>query len=241
MTTEISEAMREYLRRDAEARAMGLKGHLIWGGDETDEEKAAREAAEQAEADRIAAEEAAEEERRKAEEALPEGVRNTLKAQREAEKAAKAEAARAKREAEEKAKEADDLRAKLKEREDAEKSELERAQEQAAEAVRKAEEAEARVRAAALRASVVAEASKLNLHDAAVAQRLLDPESIEYDADGEPTNIGELLKALVKDHPYLVKGKATADVGETPGGNKKSLGDEEIRKQAGRRLAVSRL
>jgi phage-related minor tail protein len=46
-------------------------------------------------------------------------------------------------------------------------------------------------------------AYKLGIVDADVAYRLLDTEAIEYDANGEPTNLEDLLKALLAEKSYL--------------------------------------
>lgn len=48
------------------------------------------------------------------------------------------------------------------------------------------------------------QAAGLRIIDPDAAVKLLDWSSIEYDADGMPTNLERQLKALVKDKPYLI-------------------------------------
>lgn len=79
-------------------------------------------------------------------------------------------------------------------------------------------------------------AHHLGIVDADVAYRLLDPEAIEYDGAGEPTNLESLLDALVKDKPYLA-GKArpagTGDPGRRGPTTQPNDLNAAIRKAAG--------
>jgi hypothetical protein len=79
-----------------------------------------------------------------------------------------------------------------------------------------------------------------------VAQNAVDPDAVvalirqsevEFDADGKPTNVETLVKALLRSKPYLSKGnpRGSANGGEGGGGTRSS-GDfnSMIRRQAGR-------
>lgn len=57
--------------------------------------------------------------------------------------------------------------------------------------------------------SVISQAAKLNVVDPEAAIKLLDWSEIDYDDNGNPTNIPDLLKALVKEKPYLVAQQQT--------------------------------
>lgn len=71
--------------------------------------------------------------------------------------------------------------------------------------------------------------------DAVVA--LISPSKVEFDADGQPTNVETLVKELLTAKPYLSKGRprGSANGGEGGGGTRSS-GDfnSMIRRQAGR-------
>jgi hypothetical protein len=58
------------------------------------------------------------------------------------------------------------------------------------------------------RSAIQLAATKLNIIDPEVATALITNE-IEYDADGEPTNIDALLRKLVERKPYLIQSSAT--------------------------------
>jgi len=165
---------------------------------------------------------------------LPEAVRAQLQAARKAARDAKAEARAA-------TQRAADAEAKLKDKEDADLSELERAQHRATEAEAAADAARASAKETALRYEVAVLTNKLNLHDADTAYRLLDASTVEWGDDSRPTNVEALMKALVKERPFLVKAKAEGGVEPTPDGGDKPASDDEIRKQAGNRLARTRL
>ncbi len=117
----------------------------------------------------------------------------TIRTLRAAEKASKAQA-----------KELEALRAKVTEQEQAQLSAAERAELKAQDAEARAKAAEARAKSIALRASVERHAHRLNIVDDDAAFRLLDLSAIEYDAEGEPSNVESLLKDLTKAKPYLV-------------------------------------
>ena len=139
---------------------------------------------------------------------LPEAVRRTLKTLRAEVKAAKLTAKQASE------REATAAR-KLQEKADAELSETERLRKQVDElkaaSVKAAQEAQ-RVRdeQAIERAAV-----EQHAHKPSVIVRLIDHDAIERDADGKPNNVGQLVKELLKENPYL-KGDATTGPPGTP-------------------------
>lgn len=96
-----------------------------------------------------------------------------------------------------KAKELDELKAKL---EQEKLSETEKLQAQLAEKEQTILKHQERV----VRAEVKTVAATLGFINPATAARLIDWADIEYDEHGDPTNIDELMKKLVKDEPYLV-------------------------------------
>lgn len=102
------------------------------------------------------------------------------------------------------AKERDELAAKLKSIEDANLSEADKLKKQAEEATGKVTAAEAKLRETLTKLEIERAARKLSIVDEDAAYRLLDASKIEYDKEGQPTNIGALLDALVKAKPYLV-------------------------------------
>lgn len=151
---------------------------------------------------------------------------STIRKLREGERAAKAQA-----------KELEALKAKLAEHESAQLTEKEKAEQRAANAEAKAQAAEAKAKAIALRASVERHAHKLNLVDSDAAYRLLDLSGIEYE-DDEPQGIEALLKALVKDRPWLGAPEPKTGVPATPSAaNGKQLSQAE---DAANRQAFSR-
>jgi hypothetical protein len=122
----------------------------------------------------------------------------TIKKLREFEKQAKASL-----------RELETLRAAQQAAEDATRTDAEKAQAQlkAAEAARSTAQQEAQALAAKLRAELVRNrvltiAPQLRL-DPALSAELVKPEQLEYDDDGEPTNLKAVLKALGEKHPAL--------------------------------------
>lgn len=117
-------------------------------------------------------------------------------------------------------KEVKPLRTFKQQQEDAARTEAERLQtrQQAAEA--KERELTARERRVELRDEVtrVIAAEKLTLQ-APIADvlRLLDTDAVEWSDDGKPKNAATLIKALVKDRPYLVGSRGSIDGGERGG------------------------
>jgi hypothetical protein len=139
---------------------------------------------------------------------LPAAVKLTLKKLRDELKATKLAAKQASE------REAQAAR-KLQEKADAELSETERLRKQVddlkAASVKAAQEAQ-RVRdeQAIERAAV-----EQHAHKPSVIVRLIDHDAIERDADGKPSNVGQLVKELLKENPYL-KGDATTGPPGTP-------------------------
>lgn len=111
------------------------------------------------------------------------------------------------------AKERDDALAKLKTIEDAQKSELEREQERARDLEAKVAAAEVKERETNLKLAVFEKANDLGIASPTLALRALDRDAIEYDDQGQPTNLNETLGELLEREPIL-KGQP----GKTPTG-----------------------
>lgn len=62
----------------------------------------------------------------------------------------------------------------------------------------------------AMRYEVQLHATRLNIVDPTDAMKLIDASQIEYDDDGAPKNIGQVLQALVAAKPYLANAANTA-------------------------------
>ena len=92
------------------------------------------------------------------------------------------------------------------ETEEAAKSELQKAQERAAELEKKIEADKLERREMAVSHEIAIQSGKLGIVDGDVAYKLLDKEAIEFDDNGKPKNIEDLLKKLVQDKPYLLGG-----------------------------------
>lgn len=127
----------------------------------------------------------------------PERAKNTILAQRQAEKDLKEKLRLA--EAENEA-----FKKEKKEKEEAELSEADRAKKEAEEAKAEAAKAKADLVEATIRGEVIKECNTLNIIDSDVALALLNREKIKLE-DGKATGVKEALEALIKDKPYLVK------------------------------------
>ena len=101
------------------------------------------------------------------------------------------------------------LKAELDKFREAQMTEQERKDKKAAEDAQRAEQATSVLRQERLERQIERHARQLNIVDEEAAVRLLDHGQIEFDADGRPTNVKDLLDALVAAKPYLV-GQATA-------------------------------
>lgn len=111
--------------------------------------------------------------------------------------------------------------AKLDEIEAANQSELERAQKEAEDLRKEIETERAARNEASLRATVVAEAAKKNVVDPDAALALIDRTTLEFDDSGAPSNVPDVLDALLTARPYLVaqpETRGSADQGARTGG-----------------------
>lgn len=102
--------------------------------------------------------------------------------------------------------EAEALIKKARDTEEASKSELQKAQERAAELEKRIEAEAAMRKEMAVSHEIAIQSGKLGIVDGDVAYKLLDKEAIEFDDNGKPKNIEDLLKKLVQDKPYLLGG-----------------------------------
>jgi septal ring factor EnvC (AmiA/AmiB activator) len=69
-----------------------------------------------------------------------------------------------------------------------------------------------------VRYEVMLKAQEMAIIDLDAAARLMDRDALEFGADGKPTNVEAVLKALVKAKPYLVKPSSSASGMGTPPG-----------------------
>jgi hypothetical protein len=86
----------------------------------------------------------------------------------------------------------------------AQMSELEKANKRAADLERALADATAQRQESILRASVVAEGAKRNVVDPYAALALLDRSTLEFDDQGNPTNIATAMDSLLAQRTYLV-------------------------------------
>lgn len=129
---------------------------------------------------------------------------------------------------------------KLAEADKAQLTDKERAERERDEARKETAALTKRVQKTALRAAVFEEASDLGITNAKLAMRLLDADDVEWDDDGEPTNVSKLLKAVLKEVPEL-KGSTAGSPGGADGGQGRGRGalagddiNASIRAAAGR-------
>ncbi|HLY30705.1 MAG TPA: hypothetical protein VKQ36_06730 [Ktedonobacterales bacterium] len=119
------------------------------------------------------------------------------------------------------AKELEELRAFKQKQEAATLSETERLQKQVSDMQLAQTEAQRKAQERVIRAEVRAHAATVGVPPD-LAARLIDYSEIEFDGDGEPTNIGKLLEKLIKQYPQLVPSSAApaapqpTSVGATP-------------------------
>lgn len=89
-----------------------------------------------------------------------------------------------------------------------------------------------------VRFAVLAEAAKLNVIDPEAAYRLIDREAVIIE-NGKPTNVAEVVKALVEKAPYLLKAGNGSGSGPanpaTPQGRK--LTPEDVKKMTAEEVA----
>jgi hypothetical protein len=128
----------------------------------------------------------------------------------------------ARRDAEKRAKAAEDELKKLK---DASLSENERRDKRLADLERAETDWQRERQDLVLRSSVERQAVKLGFADPTDALGLLDRTSIEYEPDGSPRNVEQLLTALAKGKPYLLAQRRSAGSFDTgTGGGQSAAG-----------------
>lgn len=93
---------------------------------------------------------------------------------------------------------------KLQEIEDAGKTEAQRKDDALKAAERDRDAARETAKSTSVRLEIERAARKAGISDEDAAYKLLDLAKVEYDADGKPKNVAELIEALAKEKPYLV-------------------------------------
>lgn len=112
-----------------------------------------------------------------------------------------------------------ELEAKVRQSEEAQLSEQERLRKRLAELERRELEWQRERQETVLRYEVQLAASRLGIVDPEAAWRLLDLAELEFDEDGRPRNLEQVLRALIKRKPYLVAGSPSGvSVGNGPRG-----------------------
>ena len=131
-----------------------------------------------------------------------------------------------------------------KEAQEKQKSDLQKEQEAKAAVEAKAAQAEERAKQAYIKAAFVAQASSANLVDVEDAFKLADLSAVTVKDDGTVEGVKEVVEALVKAKPYLVKGEG-GGAGAPGGGNPSRSGGEDQQdvksKARARQLAAERL
>lgn len=85
----------------------------------------------------------------------------------------------------------------------------------------------------ALTVSVRTAAQALGFANPALAARLLDREQLDFDGDGNPTNVEPLLRALLKSDPYLGASRQNGiDQGARGEGSGSTLSMDDIKKMS---------
>ena len=116
------------------------------------------------------------------------------------------------------AKERDELKARLDAIEAEKLSDGERVQKERDDAIAKAQAAETTLRDQAIRLAVYGQRDALGLASADLAIAALDRSKVEFDADGQPTNVTDLLTALIEREPILKGTPTKVAVPATDGG-----------------------
>lgn len=124
---------------------------------------------------------------------------NTIRAQRDSEKALKAQLAAAQQQ--------------LKDKDDATLSEQQKLQKRIDEMETAVKEQSAKAQRATLRSGLTVEATELGFRNPALAHKLIDQDDVTYDDAGTPTNLKRLLRDVLKDNPYLAGSGGGADAG----------------------------
>lgn len=93
---------------------------------------------------------------------------------------------------------------KLRTREEADLSEAERAKKRAEEAEKLAEARASELRDARVETAVTAEAARLRFRDPADAMAFVSLDDLDFDEDGKPTNVAEIVRAIAQSRGYLI-------------------------------------
>jgi hypothetical protein len=128
-------------------------------------------------------------------------------------------------------KELDALKAKDAQREREKLSETERLAAEKADLEKKLADHETAMREMRTEHAIERAATNQGARKPTIVARLVDRSKLEYDGDGNPINADELVKALLKDEPYLVgKGDGTTGVPGSPRSNATLTRDDEVKK-----------
>lgn len=215
----LTERQQDALNRGLARWYRGRLIPIMRGGDETEEEKTAREAAEAAAA-------------------AAEAAKDKTFNQAEVDRIVQERLARDRKDrpSDTELAELRDAKKKLDEVESANKTELEKANERAAKAEADAKAAVTEAKETRLRSAILAEAAKPDrkIVDLDSALTLLDRSSLTLDGDGNPTNIAVAMDALLTAKPFLVGdggngragGNDDADQGARGGGAKQLTSTE---------------
>ena len=133
-----------------------------------------------------------------------------------AERAKQAEQATLKRLGFERVEDAEAVVKRARDYDEAQKTELQKLQDKLAEKERHEQELIAAQKKIVVRSEVLSLASKAGIADAEAAYRLIDHEAIKYNDDGTPANLDDLLKDVIKEHPFLV-GSSTSSANPARG------------------------
>jgi hypothetical protein len=112
------------------------------------------------------------------------------------------------------------LQEELRKHQEAQLSETERAQRRLAELERSLAERERVLQEHTIRSAAIEAAARLGFRDPGDAYRLIDRAELEFDEDGSPRNVTDLLGALAKSKPYLLReagGYGSPDAGRGAG------------------------
>lgn len=115
-------------------------------------------------------------------------------------------------------KERDELAARLKEHEDAQKSELDKAKDAEREAHDRVKNATEKLRNANLKGALYDKAVEHGIGSPSLALKALDRKKIEWDDDDEPSNLDEVLVALLEEEPLLKASPKKKTVSTDAGG-----------------------
>lgn len=124
-----------------------------------------------------------------------------------------------------------DLEAAVKKQEEAKLSETERLQQRLAELEKEQAEWQRERQERTLKYEVMLAAGKLGIVDAEAAYKLLDLSAIEFDEDGNPTNIEKALRGLIAKRPYLAGGNASSPTNPARSAQQPNTETEEQRRR----------